>query len=268
MKLNVVPARTGLTWVRQGVRTFLRQPLAMGGLFFMFMGTVSVLSAVPLIGAALALVLVPAATLGLMAASREAEAGRFPMPLTLVAAFREGPQRTKAMLALGGGYAGVILLLMLLAALLASGAGDAAAPALNDGEVTPEAVRAALSGGEIWWMLLLYLPVLAAFWHAPALVHWHQVSPVKSLFFSLLACWANKGAMLVFMAGWVAVFAAVGLLLSLLAGLLGSAAAMQVVLYPMVLLMAAMFHTSIWFTFRDSFLDGDATTPPATGDSA
>jgi hypothetical protein len=266
MKLNVVPARTGLTWVRLGVRTFLRQPLSMGGLFFMFMGAVSVLSVVPLVGAALALVLVPAATLGLMAASREAEAGRFPMPLTLVAAFREGPQRTRAMLALGGGYAGVILLLMLLAALLASG-GDAA-PALNEGEVTPEAVRAALSGGEIWWLLMLYLPVLAAYWHAPALVHWHRVSPVKSLFFSLLACWANKGAMLVFMAGWMAVFAAVGLLLSLLAGLLGSAEAVQVVLYPLVLLMAAMFHTSIWFTFRDSFLDAAENTPPTTGESA
>jgi hypothetical protein len=212
-------------------------------------------------------VLVPAATLGLMAASREAEAGRFPMPLTLVTAFREGPQRTKAMLTLGGAYAGVILLLMLVAALLASG-GAAAAPALNEGEVTPEAVRAALSGGEIWWMLLLYLPVLAAFWHAPALVHWHGVSPVKSLFFSLLACWANKGAMLVYMAGWVTVFAAVGLLLSLLASLLGSAAALQVVLYPLVLLMAAMFHTSIWFTFRDSFLDEAAAPPAPTGDNA
>lgn len=266
MKLNVVPARTGLTWVRLGVRTFLRQPLAMGGLFFMFMGSVSVLSAVPLIGAALALVLVPAATLGLMAASREAEAGRFPMPLTLVTAFREGPQRTKAMLTLGAGYAGVILLLMLLAALLASG--GEAAPALNDGEVTPEAVRAAFSGGEIWWMLLLYLPVLAAFWHAPALVHWHSVSPVKSLFFSLLACWANKGAMLVFMGGWMVVFATVGLLLSLLAGLLGSAEALQVVLYPLVLLMAAMFHTSIWFTFRDSFLDEATPAPTTTGDPA
>lgn len=267
MKLNVVPARTGLTWVRQGVRTFLRQPLAMGGLFFMFMGAVSLLSAVPLLGSALALVLVPAATLGLMAASREADAGRFPMPLTLVTAFRQGPKATQAMLMLGAGYAGAILLLMLLAALLAGGGGEAAAPALNEGEVTPEAVRAAFSGSEIWWMLLLYLPVLAAFWHAPALVHWHRVSPVKSLFFSLLACWANKGAMLVFMAGWVGVFAAVGLALSLLAGLLGSAAALQVVLYPLVLLMAAMFHTSLWFTFRDSFQQGEPQ-PTQTGDSA
>ncbi len=28
MKLNIVPARQGLQWVRQGVRTFRQQPLA------------------------------------------------------------------------------------------------------------------------------------------------------------------------------------------------------------------------------------------------
>ena len=260
MKLNVVPARTGLLWVRQGVRTFLRQPLAMGGLFFMFMGLVSVLSAIPLLGPALALALVPAATLGLMAASREAEAGRFPMPLMLVTAFRQGPKATQAMLVLGGAYSAAMLVMMLLGALLAgeppSGAG---------GEVTAEAMREALADSAIGWLLLFYLPVMAAFWHAPALVHWHGVSPGKSVFFSLMACWANKGAMLLFMAGWVGVFAAAGLVLSLLASVQGGGAVLQMVLYPLVLLMAAMFHTSIWFSFRDSFI-GDQPATDSTGD--
>ena len=58
MRLNVVPASTGLLWVRLGFRTFLRQPLALGGLFFMFMGVASVVSLVPLIGPALALALI------------------------------------------------------------------------------------------------------------------------------------------------------------------------------------------------------------------
>jgi hypothetical protein len=258
MRLNPVPARTGLTWVQLGVRTFLRQPLALGGLFFMFMAVVSLLSTVPLLGPALALALVPAATLGLMAASREADAGRFPMPLTLITAFRQGPKRSQAMLVLGGAYATALLLLMLLATLL-GGAAPAAGP---DGEVTPEAVRSALAGGPLWWMLLLYLPVMAGFWHAPALLHWHGVSPLKSVFFSFLACWTNKGAMLVYMAGWVGVFAAAGLVLSLLAGLLGSAALLQLVLYPVVLLMAAMFHASIYFSFRDSFQADDTTESP------
>lgn len=261
MKLNVVPARTGLAWVRLGVRTFLRQPLAMGGLFFMFMGAVSVLSIVPLLGPALALTLVPAATLGLMAASREADAGRFPMPPTLVTAFRQGPKKTQAMLVLGGAYAAALMVLMLLAALLAG-----EPPAAPSGEVTPEAMRQALAGSHIGWLLLLYIPVMAGFWHAPALLHWHGVSPVKAVFFSFMACWANKGAMLLFLAGWMGVMLLVGLVLSLLAGLLGTAA-LQVILYPLVLLMASMFHTSIWFTFRDSFI-GDETDTPTTGESA
>ena len=37
MQLNIVPARTGMAWATQGVRTFWRQPLAMIGLFFLFM---------------------------------------------------------------------------------------------------------------------------------------------------------------------------------------------------------------------------------------
>ena len=72
MKLQLVPARTGFTWVKLGMKTFLRQPLAMAGLFFMFMAVVSLLSVVPVIGTAISLALVPAATVGLMAASREA----------------------------------------------------------------------------------------------------------------------------------------------------------------------------------------------------
>ena len=91
MKLNRVPARTGWLWVRLGLRTFARQPLAMGGLFFMFILGVSVLAMVPVLGAPLALALLPAATLGLMAATKEAASGRFPMPTVLASAFRAGP---------------------------------------------------------------------------------------------------------------------------------------------------------------------------------
>ena len=43
MKLRNVPAGTGLQWVKLGIQTFFRQPLALSGLFFMFMAAVSVL---------------------------------------------------------------------------------------------------------------------------------------------------------------------------------------------------------------------------------
>lgn len=59
---------------------------------------------VPVIGLPMAMILLPAITLGLMAASREAVQGKFPMPLMLLTAFRSGP--ACAMLALGALYAG------------------------------------------------------------------------------------------------------------------------------------------------------------------
>ena len=55
MKLHLVPALTGITWVKLGVKTFFRQPLALSGLFFMFMAVVSVVSLVPVIGSAISL---------------------------------------------------------------------------------------------------------------------------------------------------------------------------------------------------------------------
>ncbi|MEZ5664591.1 MAG: BPSS1780 family membrane protein [Burkholderiaceae bacterium] len=257
MRLRPVPAAQGLVWVRLGARTFMRQPLAMAGLFFMFMAVVSVLSVIPVIGSVAAIVLVPSATIGLMAASREAHEGRFPMPALLVTAFRGGLDKSKPMLVLGVIYAVIVALLMGAAMLV--GPGDA--PAVGaDAEVTPEMLRQAMFGPDMVVMMLLYVPVLMAFWHAPALVHWHGVPPVKSLFFSALACWRNKGAMLVYGAGWLGVFLLGGLATSFLASLMGGSAGLAMILYPAVLLMAAMFHTSVYFTFRDSF---DADTPAA-----
>lgn len=259
MKLNAVPASTGLSWVKLGVKTFFSQPLAMSGLFFMFMAVVSVLSVVPLIGTPVSLALVPAATVGLMAASREALAGRFPMPLLLLTAFRSGKDRARAMLILGGMYAGALLLVLGMAALL--GPADGTPVPLTDGEVTPEAMRTAFVSQGMWVAMLAYVPVLMAFWHAPALVLWHGVSPGKSLFFSVMACWRNKGAMLAYTFGWVGVFILMGLVMSLLGAMLGGASALSFVMYPMVLFMASMFHTSIYFTFRDSFVTDEQETP-------
>ena len=49
MKLNLVPARTGVLWVRSGLKAFARQPLAFISLFFFFMAAVSIASQLPLI---------------------------------------------------------------------------------------------------------------------------------------------------------------------------------------------------------------------------
>ena len=261
MKLNIVPARTGITWVKLGFKTFWQQPLAMSGLFFMFMALLSVATLVPFIGAALALALLPAATLGLMAATQEATKGKFPMPSILISAFRAGKQRLRAMLVLGALYAAGFLALMAVSALIDGG--QFAKLYLVGGKITEEMVLAADFQAAMWVTLALYLPLSLLFWHAPALVHWHGVSPVKSLFFSLMACYKNWAALTIYGLIWTLTFMLAMVLVTLVAALLGNPTIAAVALFPVALIMMAMFFTSIYFTFRDSFTD-NSTAPQTT----
>ena len=261
MKLNIVPARTGITWVKLGFKTFWQQPLAMSGLFFMFMALLSVATMVPLIGAALALALLPAATLGLMAATQEATKGKFPMPSILISAFRAGKQRVRAMAILGALYAAGFLALMAVSALIDGG--QFAKLYLVGGKITEDMVQAADFQAAMWVTLALYLPLSLLFWHAPALVHWHGVSPVKSLFFSLMACYKNWAALTIYGLIWTLTFMLAMVLVTLVAALLGNPTIAALALFPVALIMMAMFFTSIYFTFRDSFTDS-LSAPPAT----
>ncbi len=250
MHLNVVQARTGLAWVKSGVRTFWRQPLAMSGLFFIFMALMSLASFLPYLGSALALALLPAATLGLMAASREADSGQFPMPAILISAFRAGRQQARAMLVLGVMYAAGFLLIMAITSLIDGGA--FASLYLVGGELTADNLQTPEFQTAVWVSMALYLPLSMMFWHAPALVHWHGVSPLKSLFFSWMACWRNLGAYVVYAVSWFALFMLVGLAMMVLTSLFNPGL-FGMLLTPLMLLMASMFFTSFYFTFRDAF---------------
>ena len=253
MRLNPVPARTGLVWVRLGVETFFTQPLAMGGLFFLFMGAMVALSVIPLVGQVLALALLPAVTLGLMVASQQASGGRFPMPTVLVSAFGAPRARVIGMLRLGGCY--VVAFGVLLALTALADGGTFAAVYIGHTPLTEELAESPAFQQALWVATVGYLPLTLLFWHAPALVHWHGITPVKSLFFSLLACWTNKWAFLVYGLGWLGVFLLGGMVLSLLIAVTGWTTALPVLAMPTVLLMASMFFASLYFTFRDSFVD-------------
>ena len=259
MKLNIVPARTGIQWVKLGIKTFFKQPLALAGLFFMFMAAMSLLSMVPLIGNALALGLLPAATLGLMAATQEATKGKFPMPSVLISSFRAGKAQMRAMLMLGALYAVGFLLVMGVSALIDGG--NFARMYLLGSSLKREVVMAPEFQSALWVSMGLYLPLSLMFWHAPALVHWHGVPPVKSLFFSLVACLRNFGAFAVFGLAWSAVFVMVGMGVTLLATVVGGPAAAGAALFPAAMLLAAMFFTSIYFTYKATFDTGEGETP-------
>jgi hypothetical protein len=251
VKLQIVPARTGLLWVKQGLRAFWRQPMALSGLFVMFITAMSLGSFIPYVGNALALGLLPAATLGLMAATREADQGKFPMPFILVSAFRAGRQQARAMGVLGAIYALGFLTVLGVSALLDGG--QFARLYLVGGNLTPEMVQSTDFQLALYAAMAVYLPLSLLFWHAPALVHWHGVPPLKSMFFSLVACVRNFGAMTVFTLAWLGLFLGLGFFIVVISAMMGQAELLGLLMLPSMLLLGTLFFTSIYFTFRDSF---------------
>ena len=254
MKLQIVPARIGLDWMRRGVRFFWRQPIALTGLFFMFMGLMTLVSLLPLVGALLALMLFPACSLGLMAATREALQGRFPMPRVLWVGLLGPSAKRRPMLWLGILYALAFALILGISTLA------------DGGEFAQLYLGHRLEGKLDWGTLekndfqdaallclICYVPLSALFWHAPALVHWHGVPVRKSLFFSLMACFCNWKAMLVFLSSWFIAYMATGSALLIVSTLLDSSTLLAWGFMPLMLMLTAMFFCSGYFTFKDSF---------------
>ncbi len=251
MKLKLVPAATGVLWVRLGMQTFFKQPLALAGLFFMFMALMSVATMVPLIGLPVAMTLLPAITLGLMAATQQATQGKFPMPWTLLVGLRAGPVKLRAMLLLGSLYASGFLLAM-GASYLVDG-GDFARLYLGGQMPDKELMASSAFLGAMWTFIGLHLPLSLTFWHAPALVYWQDIAPLKAMFFSVVACFRNFWALTVFALAWMAVMIGAVVLIISLSGVLDAPNLLGALLMPVLLLVASMFFTSLYFTYRDSF---------------
>ena len=251
MKLNVVPAKTGSLWVRQGIRAFWKQPLALTGLFFMFMASMSILSLVPMLGEFFALMLLPAATLGLMAATREVDLGKFPMPFILAAGFRTTADGKRNMLMLGLIYALCFVGVMGLSTLVDGG--DFAKLYLGGGSLEMDTLMKPEFQNAMWLSMMLYLPLSLVFWHAPALTHWHGVPVAKSLFFSTVACLSNWRAFLVFGLMWSFIFLGTMLALTLIGSALGDGEFAAMAMLPAMLMLASMFFCSTYYSFKDCF---------------
>jgi hypothetical protein len=274
MKLNVLPASAGAQWVRVSIRTFWRQSLALGTVFILQLAALMFLSLfIPIIGYIVALILKPAFTVGMMAATREAEGGKPPRPFLLFTALRQGAARTRAMIALGLLYAAAVMVVMGVFMLI----GDEPLKAVmtfmvNNPRPSPDQIETQIAPAlldprlNLAALVAMTLYALAGlvFWHAPALMHWHGVPVVKSLFFSTVAVLRNARAFLLYGLLWLCLGMGAMSVLMLLAALGGSVGlivggALQ---FPLALIIWAMFAASQWFTFRDSFVP-DAPPPEA-----
>ena len=264
MKLNIVPASTGVQWVRSGIQTFWRYPMALSALFFLCMAAMSLVSMIPMIGPVLALALLPMSSLVMMVGATESLRGRLPSPSLVLVGVRSGQMRLQYMLQLGAFYAVSFLGVIGLSALLDGG--GFAQVYLGFAPMTIEMATAPDFQTAMWFTLLVYIPLSLVFWHAPGLVHWHGIAPFKAMFFSWIACARNWRAFAMFFLAWIGVFMVSGLVLSLAVGLLAAAVGPLAsgLMVGSAMLLAAIFFTTVVITFRDCFSapDGRDTLEP------
>ncbi|MFT4190954.1 MAG: BPSS1780 family membrane protein [Comamonas sp.] len=259
MKLNLVPARSGIDWIKEGARTFFRNPLALSSTFILFMIVMTVLSALSLVGSIIALVLLPCGMLTMMSATRLVSESSLPVPGVIGHALADIRGSVRALLLLGLLYAAGYLLILGISYLIDGG--TLARVMLVGERLTPELLEQPGFAAATWVTALLSIPLSLMFWHAPGLLHWYQVPPAKALFFSLVACLRNWRAYAVFVLGWVALLLALnvavvvlGLLLSSVGGGAVVATVLRIVSSATMLIAAAVFLCSSYFPLRDSFI--------------
>lgn len=271
LRLHPVAPRQGWSWVRQGLQLWARRPLAFVGLFVFFLFTVLLLMVVvPVLGGPLGMALLPMLSLGFMIASRSVLSGGPVHVGQLADGLRHpNPSQRKSQWLLCAAYAvGTMVVIALadwvddglfenlqreMAQSSADGRSSAALDAIlaDPRLIQGMIVRVGLAG-------LLSVP----FWHAPALVHWGSQSALQALFSSTVALWRTRGAFTVYMAGWLAVMAAAGLLVTLLATLTGARQLLGLVTLPIGLVFSAAFYASLWFSFADTFGASQDTIAP------
>jgi len=262
--LQVAPSQ-GSVWVRKGFQVFGRQPLGFPSLFAAGLFMSLLLGVIPIVGSIATLALAPAVSLVFMIASRRVATGQAAMPGAIVELFGAGKSRLVALLKLGLVYVAATVLFFWLAGVLDGGALDSFFATLRDSKLTPEsaAARVAEPGVQVGLLLrLLFLAALSiAFWQAPALVFWGDPGWAKSLFFSSVALWRNKGAFTIYSLVWLALFMVLLAVVSIGAGLFGPER-FALIAAPLMLVFMTLFYASLWFTFADCFSSSDPVAAP------
>ncbi|MBV6271681.1 hypothetical protein KVP09_01935 [Alcaligenaceae bacterium CGII-47] len=259
MQAAILPFSAGWFWIRHGFELFRRQPLAM---FFWSVVTsflIMLSYAIPLLGQIVLIVMTPMLTFLTLCACRNIDKGIRMLPGMWLLPLRE-PGVKSRLIKLGSAYfvasmaAAIIATVPFLDTLMA--AMD------TQGQIDYAALTLAMRGPLVSFGIL-YVVISALFWHAPALIGWHEIRLTQALFFSMIACWRNKWAFLLYALSWAGVFfgldAASGLLIQM--GI--SATAIQWLLTPANIFIAAVLYCSFYPAYMTIFETPQPAADPA-----
>lgn len=246
-QVRALPAGAGWVWLREALALYRRQPFAFTALVILYTMALMFLANLPLIGLPLAALLVPFGTVGLTLAGRVADSGAMPLPAVLLHGFR-GPQRV-ALFRLGAVHAVMVLVLVLIASAFALD--ELRNWEVTDGQLDPASVSQNVPWDALFVAVGLYTPVLMLTWFSPHLVAWHRQPIGKAMFFSLVACWRNKGAFVVLGVVLIGLSLGVGWLATgLLRGLGLSPQLTSLLFAPVALVMTSISYATQYPIYR------------------
>lgn len=257
MEPRTVTAGQGWTWIKQGFALFRKSPAVWLAMLLALYLTTKLLSLSPLLGIVFILFM-PLFIAGLAEGCRELERGGTLAPGHLLCGFRHNATH---LVTIGGISLVGNLGIMMIVVGLSGDAMSVMSKAMTGGPPgTPQALEemrtAAQSVGRALLVgMLVSLPLVMALWFAPLLVYFHDQSPLAAMKASLMACFRNAGAMLVF---GLAIFAGMFLAMPF---------SMSLRQYDLALwLLAPVVLPALYVSYKDIFLAGAA--PPGRTDSA
>lgn len=245
--MSNLPARTGWEWLKRGMSLFRKQPAALTTLLFASILLAIGISAVPIIGPIIVVVLIPSFSMAFMQACLMIDNGDRVTPAVLLTGFRKPV--LAGLCKVGVIYLGVFLVLTLIALL-----------------VTPESLRQ-LPGNikldpkdklpftlgdvaAVFGLLILETIALLTLCFAAPLTYWKRMGPGKATFYSFFAVVRSARVFGVLLLSWFGIFT---LITFVVVNLFSAIALAQVVLMWLMFLFILFLQCAIYAGYRDIF---------------
>ena len=244
--MNDLPARTGWEWLKQGMGLFRKQPAALTTLLFANILFSIGLSAVPVLGSVIAVVLIPSFSMAFMQACLMIENGDRVTPAVLLTGFRR--PALAALCKLGLVYLAVSLLMMVITRLAIPPEVIMQMMPRPDAKTPPNVQTSHMLA--LFGVFLLDVAVLVTLCFAAPLTYWKHMGPGKATFYSFFAVIRTARPFLVLLAAWFAIFFGVCILAALL---FGDAALGRVVLMWLIFLFVLLLQCAMYAGYRTIF---------------
>lgn len=252
--MSKLPARSGMQWLTAGFALFRAQPGVLTMMLFANLLFSLVISAVPLVGPMLAMVLIPSFSMAVFQACKEIDEGRRAPMNVVLTGFRSPAVRSLCKLGLI--YLGVVLVLTVLARSTVSDAFWVQIRTPIDPKNPP-----LLDASDVMSLLGIFVlqsTALMLLCFAAPLTYWQKMAPGKATFYSVFAVLGAWKPFLAMLFGWFGVFFAATMLTTAVLGNLGAG---RVVLFWIILLFVLLLQCAIYAAYRQIFGVPDAQAP-------